>query len=131
MRAGAFLLGLCAVASACGGDEPSDPCVGLMPTVTLTSGQPVFEWSAECPANALDVSPSDNTQSFVWVVLADPGDNSILGPVTYGVAPPGTGVTLPATPLVSGQDYQLHLRRAADPFGVELELMGSADFTAP
>ncbi len=81
--------------------------------------------------NALDVSPSDNTQTFVWVVLATPGDNVILGPVTYGIAPAGTAVTVTATPLVSGQEYQLHLRRAADPFGVELELMGSVVFTAP
>ena len=126
-----MLLALCAMIPACGGEEPTDPCVGLTPTVTTTSAQPVFEWSVDCPANALDVTPSDDTQSFTWFVLADPGDNSILGPVTYGVAPPGTGVTLPATPLVSGREYQLHLRRATDPFGVELELMGSADFTAP
>jgi hypothetical protein len=126
-----FALLFVGLASACGGSEPSDACASLTPSVAPGAPDPVFDWSSECPAGALDVTPSDSAGVFLWTVLADPGTNAILGPVTYGIAPSGTAVMTAATPLVSGRQYRVYIRRAAGPAGFGLELMGAADFTVP
>jgi hypothetical protein len=130
MRARLILLLMMSVAWACGGSEPSDPCASLSVTVTAAP-DPVFGWSTACAVAALDVTPSDSTDEFLWTVLANPGQNTILGPVTYGIAPPGTAVMLPADPLISGRVYRVHLRRTTGPAGIGLELIGEADFTLP
>jgi hypothetical protein len=126
-----FALLFVGLASACGGNEPSDACRSLTPVVTPRAPDPVFDWSSECPAGALDVTPSDSADVLLWTVLADPGTNTIRGPATYGIAPTGTAVMTAATPLVSGRQYRVHLRRATGPAGFGLELMGAADFTLP
>ena len=86
MTARRFLLLMVSVTWACGGSEPSDPCASLTVTVTPRAPNPVFDWPSACVA-ALDVAPSDSADAFVWTVLANPGQNSIFSPVTYGIAP--------------------------------------------
>ena len=114
----------------CGGSEPSDPCASLGVTVERAP-DPIFDWFSTCAVAALDVTPSDSTDEFLWTVLGNPGQNSILSPVTYGIAPEGTAVMVPADPLIPGREYRVHLRRATGPGGLGLELVGEADFTLP
>ena len=125
------LLLLVCLGWACGGDEPSDPCASVTLTVTFPATDPVFDWTSDCPAAALDVAPSDSDEAFVWAVLVNPGQNAIRGPITYGVAPEGTAVTLPADSLVSGRQYRVQIRRTVGPADFGLELVGEADFTVP
>jgi hypothetical protein len=130
MTARRFPLVLLIAFWACGANEPSDPCPSLNVTVTRAP-DPVFDWSTTCAVGALDVTPSDSTGRFLWTVLANPGENSILSPVTYGIAPEGTAVMVPADPLIPGREYRVHLRRATGPGGLGLELVGEAAFTLP
>jgi hypothetical protein len=127
-RASAFLLVL-AVGSACG-NEPN-PCGSVSPTVTLTGPAPVFDWTSSCPAGSLEIAPSDSLGNSAWLVMGQPGFNTIQPPVTYGEPAQGAAVeTLPDT-LISGRQYRLILRQSVGPGGFGLALMGQTDFTAP
>ena len=118
-----------AALGACG-SEPSDPCVSVTPTVALDGPAPVFAWSASCPLGALDVTPAESTDVFAWFVLADPGENTILPPVTYGGEAEGAAVSSPQTDsLVSGRAYRVHLLRSVGALG--LAFVGETEFTMP
>jgi hypothetical protein len=128
-RCAGRLLGVLAIGlgSACGG-EPNDTCTPLTVSVTARAPDPVFNWASACPAAGLFVSPADSVQVFVWSAVASPGNNTIRGPVTYGIAPSGIAVMTPAEPLVSGRQYRIQISRA---FGIGFEEMGVALFTLP
>jgi hypothetical protein len=120
---------IAALVAACGGNEPSDPCASVTPVVTLETPAPVFDWDSECAAAALLVTPVDSESVHLWSVVAAPGINALRSPVTYGIPPAGTAVSLPAEPLVSGREYRIWIRRAGG--FIALELMGLADFIFP
>jgi hypothetical protein len=111
------------------GSEPSDPCSSVAVAISTASPAPVFDWTSACLAGALEVSQVDSAGTFVWWVVAAPGRNAIRAPVSYGVAPSGAALMWPASPLVSGHQYRVLLRRAGD--YLALEQVGAAEFTAP
>jgi hypothetical protein len=125
------LLVLLAAVCACG-SEPSDSCESVTPSVALDGPAPVFDWTASCSLAALEVVPADSLDHFSWFVLADPGRNAILPPVTYGGTAVGAAVGSPVTDsLASGRQYRVRLRRTTGPAGFGLGLVGEAEFTAP
>jgi hypothetical protein len=119
------------IGSACGGNEPSDPCVPLSLTVTAQAPEPVFDWMSGCPAALVMVTPADSVRVPLWSVVAAPGRDAIHGPVTYGVAPAGIAVMTPAEPLVAGRQYQVQISRTGGSFGFGFQEMGAALFTLP
>jgi hypothetical protein len=115
---------------ACGTDPSGDPCAAVTPTVAMEGPAPVFAWTASCPMGAIDVTPADSADVFAWFALADPGQNTILPPVTFGGAAEGASVGSPTTDsLISGRSYRVHLLRSVS--ALQLALVGEAEFTAP
>lgn len=124
MRIKRLLLALPAALSlGCARDTPTGPlaCSASTGTVTVTVARGsalVFDWSPQCAVALLLVEQDASDQ---WA-LGAPGleftstesSNIIVPPVTYGLAPPGTESTTPAT-LVAGQTYEVVLWRAVSP----------------
>ena len=99
------LLGL-----ACSTTEPGVLCNDLDVEVTPTEEGQVFSWDpAPCRLGALLVHPAEGADQVLWSVLSDPGDDTIEGPVTYGIPPAGAAVGLPAEPLSDGVTYVVQL----------------------
>lgn len=99
------LLGL-----ACGTTEPGVLCNDLEVDVTAAEEGPVFSWDpGPCRLGALLVYPADGADQVLWSVLSEPGDDTIEGPVTYGVSPAGAAAGLPAEPLSDGVSYVVQL----------------------
>jgi hypothetical protein len=114
-----LVLFVCAslILSGCAGWHPYDE--SQVPIITVGPGlQPVISWT---PSEAYELHVYEGTEDgdgfgVLWTAKMGGGyENSLLSPVTYGVAPEGADLA-PAPPLEEGKGYTITVTRK-DPKG--------------
>ena len=110
------------------GPEPGLPeCTGNV-TVQVSAGtQPTIGWTPACRAFlvVVELSPTGHDS---WIVRT-PGRNGIAPGIVYGTVPAGAVADAPATPLASGQAYDVAVRRFTSPGPDDGVLLGATTFT--
>src|SRR5687767_13137673 len=119
----------CTIA-ACSSDptSPGGPlpdCTGPVSIEVSSGTSPTFDWSPACRLFFLSVELGAEDY---WLVITDSA-NAIAPPVRYGVLPAGARQRDPATPLESGQTYDVNVARWTGPGAEDGVLIGSEFFT--
>lgn len=120
---------ICA-AVACSSDptSPGGPlpdCTGPVSIEVSAGTSPSFDWSPACRLFFLNVELGADDH---WLIISD-STNAIAPPVRYGVLPAGARQRAPATPLESGQTYDVNLARWTGPGAEDGAPVGSEAFT--
>ena len=104
---------------------PLEDCTGPVSIEVSPGTSPTFDWSPACRLFFLNVELGADD---LWLVISD-STNAIAPPVRYGVLPAGARQRNPATPLESGQTYDVNLARWTGPGAEDGALIGSQVFT--
>ena len=125
-----FIVALSCAMAACSSD-PTSPgasvpeCTGAV-TITVSSGtSPTFNWIPTCHLFFVLVELGADDY---WLVITD-STNAITPPVQYGVLPTGARQRATATPLQTGQTYDVNLARWTGPGAEDGTLIGNQNFT--
>jgi hypothetical protein len=129
--AGLIALGAWLACGAAAGGEATEkpaaaPCTTAVDSVWASAGTtPSFFWAPECTIGRLIVEEGEEE---LWGTETE-GPNTYVGPIQYGVHPPGSVEEEKAPALVAGHTYTVSLFRWITVSPESLQLLGTRPFT--